>query len=97
LFVTIGFLSLALEFAFHQRLCPLVVLLGPRPQRPRKVAEVVASRHAVLLPPAGVVTSHGLLPKLLSLIRVYLSFPGAALDEGVEFLLRGLASADVSP
>jgi hypothetical protein len=33
------------------------------------------------------VVSHGLLPQLLPLIRVHISFPGAALDEGGECLL----------
>src|SRR5215212_6170518 len=62
---------------------PLVVLLRPRPQRPGETREIVTPGEAVLLPAAGVVTSHRLLPELVLLVWVLLA--SAAFYHGVEF------------
>src|SRR5919106_2721765 len=47
---------------FYQRLCSVVVLLSPRPERPGQVSKVIAPEEAVLLAPAGVVPADGFLP-----------------------------------
>src|ERR671913_1700939 len=56
---------------FHQRLCSVVVLLRPRPERPGQVREVVAPEEAVLLPSADVVPADALHVEGLEFVGIY--------------------------
>src|SRR5215212_6271255 len=78
---------------FHQRLCSVVVLLRPRPERPSEAREVVLPGEAVCFPPAGVIPAGALLPRLARLFWVLLA--RAALYHGVEFLFDHRAACYV--